>query len=148
MMRQKINILIAEDNECDVLLVEKAFEKINANITIYNAPDGEEALKMLARQNGYDDIPRPDLILLDINMPKKDGFQVLQALKKDRTLSSIPVLMMTGSSAQKDIEKSYDLYAAAYIVKPTGFNNLCDAVSSIERYWFDIAVLSNKQKED
>lgn len=134
-------ILLVEDNEGDVLLATEAFKasKIANNISL--APDGDEALKMLTRVPPYENQPTPDLILLDLNLPKRDGREVLEFIKQDEFLRSIPVVVLTGSRAETEIARTYALHANAYIVKPVTFDRLKEIVGSIQQFWFSVVVL-------
>jgi len=135
-------LMLVEDNHGDVLLAREAFRraKLRNNITV--AKNGEEAMQMLRREPPHEDCPRPDLILLDLNLPRMDGRQVLQAVKSDPALQSIPVVMLTSSKAATDIIKSYRLNANGYIVKPVGFERLQEIVGSLETFWFSVVVLA------
>jgi len=135
-------LMLVEDNHGDVLLAREAFRraKVRNNITV--AKNGEEAMQMLRREPPHEDCPRPDLILLDLNLPRMDGRQVLQAVKSDPALQSIPVVMLTSSKAATDIIKSYRLNANGYIVKPVGFERLQEIVGSLETFWFSVVVLA------
>lgn len=136
-----VEILLVEDNEGDVFLTKKAFEraKIINNITV--ATDGEQALEILRKENDHENAARPDIILLDINLPKKNGKEVLAEIKEDASLRRIPVVVLTSSKAEQDIVKTYDLNASSYIVKPIDINKFQDVVSAIEDFWFSVVVL-------
>ncbi|MBT5048708.1 MAG: response regulator [Rhodospirillaceae bacterium] len=136
-----VEILLVEDNEGDVFLTKRAFEKAGIVNNISVAPNGEIALEMLRGQEGYGDVPRPDLVLLDVNLPKKDGKQVLSELKSDENLRRIPVIMLTSSNAQQDITSAYDLHASGYILKPSNIENFHRVVSAIENFWFRAVVM-------
>lgn len=136
-----VEILLMEDNEGDVFLTKKAFEKAKITNNIHVAPDGEVGMDMLHRRNGYSDFIRPDIVLLDINMPKKDGNQVLKEMKEDENLRRIPVVILTSSKAEQDVLKTYDLHASSYIVKPVDLDQFQDIVGAIEGFWFSIVVL-------
>jgi CheY-like chemotaxis protein len=138
-------LLLVEDNYGDVLLAREAFRsaKIRNNLTV--AGDGEEALKVLRRQDPFAHIPRPDLILLDLNLPRLDGRDVLRAIKADLDLRAIPVIVMTSSMAEIDVLKSYQLSANGYIVKPVDFERLQEIVASLESFWFTVVVLATPQ---
>ena len=142
-----INILLIEDNEGDVFLTKKAFEKAKVRNAFKVAPDGEIALEMLREQKDGKYVYRPDLILLDINLPKKDGRQVLSELKTDENLQRIPVIILTSSSAEKDVLSSYDLHANSYIIKPVNFDNMVEVVATIENFWFNIVTLPADKSE-
>ena len=134
-------LLLVEDNHGDVMLTREAFRdaKIANNLSV--AGDGEEAMRMLTRQGSHADHPTPDLILLDLNLPRMDGREVLQTIRADPRLERIPVIILTSSNADIDILKSYDLKANGYIVKPVDFERLKEIVSSIESFWFTVVVL-------
>ena len=138
-------LLLVEDNYGDVLLAREAFRnaKIRNNLTV--ARDGEEALRVLRREGLHATMPRPDLILLDLNLPRMDGREVLQAIKADPGLQPIPVIIMTSSKAETDVLKSYRLSANGYIVKPVDFERLQEIVASLETFWFSVVVLATPQ---
>jgi chemotaxis family two-component system response regulator Rcp1 len=135
-------LLLIEDNYGDVLLTSEAFRgaKLSNNLAV--AGDGEQALAMLQRKGAYAEQPTPDLILLDLNLPRMDGREVLQAIKGDPDLQRIPVIVLTSSKADIDILKSYELRANGYIVKPVTFERLQEIVASIESFWFSVVVLA------
>jgi chemotaxis family two-component system response regulator Rcp1 len=139
-------ILLVEDNYGDALLTRKAFKtaKIISNITI--AIDGEQALAMLRRVPPYTMAPIPDVILLDLNLPKKNGHEVLQEIKSNERLKRIPVIILTSSLAEKDVVKSYELHANCYIVKPVDPQEFIEIAKMIERFWFNIVVLPDNEK--
>jgi CheY-like chemotaxis protein len=134
-------LLLVEDNAGDVLLVREAFRsaKIGNNLSV--AKDGEQALSMLRQQGPYADQAAPDLILLDLNLPRMDGREVLQTIKGDPRLQRIPVVVLTSSKAEIDILKTYELRANGYIVKPVTFERLQEIVASLEAFWFTVVVL-------
>ena len=136
-----VEILLVEDNPGDVRLTQEGLHegKIHNHLSV--ASDGIEALAFLHRQGKYVDAPRPDLILLDLNLPRKDGREVLAEIKADHDLRRIPVVVLTTSSADQDIERSYDLAANCYITKPVDFQSFVDVVKSIEDFWFAIVTL-------
>ena len=138
-------LLLVEDNYGDVLLAREAFRsaKIRNNLTV--ARDGEEALRILRREGVQAAKPRPDLILLDLNLPRLDGREVLQAIKADPDLRLIPVIVMTSSKAEIDVLKSYQLSANGYVVKPVDFERLQEIVASLESFWFTVVVLATPQ---
>ena len=138
-----IEILLVEDNEGDVFLTKKAFEKAKITNNIHVAPDGEIALEMLKKEGEYAESTRPDIVLLDINLPKKDGKQVLAEMKSDENLRRIPVVVLTSSQAEQDVVKTYDLHASSYIVKPLNLEKFHDVVTAIEDFWFSVVVLPN-----
>ena len=141
---RSIEILLVEDNEGDVFLTKKAFEKakILNNITV--ASDGEEALEILRKQNQHASAARPDIVLLDINLPKKNGKEVLAEIKEDANLRRIPVVVLTSSKAEQDIVKTYDLHASSYIVKPIDITQFQNVVNAIEDFWFSVVILPSE----
>jgi CheY-like chemotaxis protein len=134
-------LLLIEDNHGDALLTREAFRAAKIANRLSVARDGEEAMSMLGRQGLHADQPRPDLIMLDLTLPRMDGRAVLEAIKGDAGLRSIPVIMLTGSQADIDICKSYELRANGYIVKPINFDRLQEIVTSIESFWLNLVVL-------
>jgi CheY-like chemotaxis protein len=134
-------LLLIEDNHGDALLTREAFRAAKIANQLSVARDGEEAMSMLGRQGLHADQPRPDLIMLDLTLPRMDGRAVLEAIKGDAGLRSIPVIMLTGSQADIDICKSYELRANGYIVKPINFDRLQEIVTSIESFWLNLVVL-------
>ena len=134
-------LLLIEDNRGDALLTREAFRDAKTANRLSVASDGEEAMSMLRRQGPHADQPRPDLILLDLSLPRVGGREVLEAIKSDPGLRSIPVIMLTGSQADIDICKSYELRANSYIVKPVNFDRLQKVVNSIESFWLNLVVL-------
>lgn len=134
-------ILLVEDNEGDVFLTKKAFEKAKIANNIHVAGDGEIAMEMLRSNEGFSGQGRPDIVLLDINLPKKDGKQVLAEMKNDDELKRIPVVVLTSSKAERDVLKTYDLHASSYIVKPLNLEKFHDVVSAVENFWFSVVVL-------
>ena len=136
-----MEILLVEDNEGDVLLASEAFKTLRVPYTLSVASDGEQALAMLHRAEPYQDQPRPDFILLDLNLPKRDGREVLETIKRDPDLRGIPVVVLSGSRAEEEIAHSYALYANAYIVKPVHFDRFKEIVSAIEAFFFSVVAL-------
>ncbi|WP_435354657.1 response regulator [Emticicia sp. SJ17W-69] len=138
-----IHILLVEDNEGDIMLTVDAFEegKISNNISVVR--DGNEAIDFLTQTGKYASRERPDLILLDVNLPKKNGHEVLHLIKTNDGLKHIPVIMLTTSSSENDIEKAYKNFANCYITKPIDVNDFMVAISKIEDFWFSIVSLPN-----
>ncbi|MBI3752930.1 MAG: response regulator [Deltaproteobacteria bacterium] len=141
-----VEILMVEDNAADARLTLEAFKdaKVLNNINI--TPDGEEAMAFLRREGKYTNAPRPDLILLDLNLPKKDGREVLEEIKKDPELKRIPVVVLTTSADEQDILKVYNLCANAYVKKPVDLDQFIKIVETIENFWFSVVKLPPKQK--
>ncbi|QIB73019.1 response regulator [Halogeometricum borinquense] len=133
---EPIEILLVEDNPGDVRLTEKGLQKGNVTNNLHVVPNGIEALEFLRQENEYTDAPRPDLILLDLDMPKMGGKEVLREIKTDSDLKRLPVVVLSSSDAEEDIAKSYDLHANAYLTKPVDFEGFLDIAQSIEDFWF------------
>ena len=138
---QPIDILLVEDSPTDAMLTNHALSKAKRAYRIHVVNDGIEAMAFLRRQNSHADAPRPDLLLLDLNMPKMDGREVLALIKADDGLKAIPVLILTTSSAEEDVVKSYQLHANAFITKPVGFEAFVKAVAALEDFWFGVVTL-------
>lgn len=136
-----IQIMLVEDNEGDIYLTMEAFKegKFSNHLTVVR--NGEEAVKYLLKEDPFANAVTPDLILLDINLPRMDGKEVLRVIKNHPTLKSIPVVMLTTSSAENDIMDSYNGYANCYIVKPVKLESFLSVVRSIEHFWMSIVVL-------
>jgi chemotaxis family two-component system response regulator Rcp1 len=136
-----IEILLVEDNLADVRLTQEALkeEKLYNNLSVVN--DGVEALAFLRREGGFSSAVRPDLILLDLNLPRKDGREVLNEIKNDPELKCIPVVVLTISKAEKDILETYNQHANCYIVKPLDLNQFSNVVKSIQNFWLTIVKL-------
>jgi CheY-like chemotaxis protein len=137
----EIQILLVEDNEGDILLTLEAFKEIKIKNSIAVVKDGEEAIEFLKKQGQYADRVMPNLILLDINMPKLNGIEVLDFIKKDDKLRKIPVVMLTTSSSESDIAICYEKSANCFITKPLDFGKFLNVVEAIESFWFTIAQL-------
>ncbi len=135
------NILLVEDDEGDVLLTKKAFSNGKIMHSLSVAKDGIEALSFLRHEGAYADAPRPDLILLDLNMPKMDGRETLAEIKQDKALRSIPVVVLTTSDSEQDILQCYDLQASCYITKPVDLEQFTAVVQAINDFWFSIVKL-------
>ena len=138
---EPIEVLLVEDNPGDVRLTREALRdgKVHNNLSV--APDGVEALAFLRREGKYADAPRPDVILLDLNLPKKDGREVLEEIKADPSLARIPVVILTSSEAERDIVQAYALHANCYVTKPVDLDQFITVVKSIEDFWFTIVKL-------
>jgi len=140
-MSKSLQILLVEDNEGDVRLIKEAFNESHINKSFSVARDGEDALNYLFKRGEYSEQQTPDIIFLDINLPKKNGFEVLEQIKNDPELKRIPVIMLSSSSSEDHIHKSYDLNANCYVTKPTDFDEYTEVVKTIEDFWFDKAKL-------
>lgn len=135
--RTPIEVLLVEDSPGDVRLTREAFQEANIAINLNVATDGVEAMEFLRREGDRADAPRPDLILLDLNLPKMDGREVLALIKKDTDLKSIPTVILTTSEAEEDIAKSYNLQANCYLSKPVQLESFESLVSSINDFWLN-----------
>jgi len=136
-----IEILLVEDNQGDVRLTQEALKEGKVRNKLHIARDGVEAMAFLRRQELGADTPRPDLILLDLNLPRKDGREVLAEIKADPDLRRIPVVVLTTSQAEEDIVKSYDLHANCYVTKPVDLDRFIHVVKSVEDFWLEIVRL-------
>lgn len=139
--RKPINILLVEDNPGDVRLTIEALRESEVSAAMSVARDGIEALDMLHHRSPYEKVPLPDLILLDLNLPRMDGRQVLEIIKTDPALKKIPVVILTTSSAEQDILKAYDSHANCYITKPVDLDRFIHVVQSIDNFWLSIVQL-------
>lgn len=140
-----VDILLVEDNPGDVRLTQEALKDAKVLNEIYLAKDGVEALEFLHRKGKFSDMPVPDLILLDLNLPRKDGREVLAEVKQDPILKHIPVVVLTTSKAEEDIVKSYNLHANAYITKPVDLNRFAQIIHVLNEFWFTIVKLPPKE---
>lgn len=139
-----IEILLVEDNPGDVRLTREALRegKVLNNLNV--ATDGQEAIEFLRREGEFKDVPRPDLILLDLNLPKKDGREILAEIKADESLKRIPIVVLTTSQAEKDIIQSYNLGVNCYITKPVDLDQFIYVVKSIEEFWLTVVTLPSE----
>jgi two-component system, chemotaxis family, response regulator Rcp1 len=138
-----IEILLVEDNPGDVRLTRESFYDARIYTNMMVASDGLEAMAFLRREGEYTQATRPDLILLDLNLPRMNGFEVLDAIKEDPDLKRIPVVVLTTSEAEQDIIQSYNLYANAYVTKPVDLEQFIKVIKSIEGFWLEIVKLPN-----
>lgn len=141
---QDLEILLVEDNEGDIRLTIEAFTEAKIRNQIRVVRDGEQALAYLKKETPYTDVLTPDIILLDINLPKVDGKEVLHVMKNDLLLKSIPVIMLTTSSADSDVQESYANHANSYVIKPVDLNKFMEVIRSIEEYWISIVKLPSR----
>ena len=138
---EPIEILLVEDNLGDARLAAEALKENKVRNNLYHVEDGVEAMRFLHRQENYADVPLPDLVLLDLNLPRKDGREVLAEIKEDPELRLVPVVVLTTSEAERDLVKTYDLHANAYVVKPIDLDRFIEVVRSIKDFWFSTAKL-------
>lgn len=137
-----IEVLLVEDNVGDVRLTKEALRDAKVRNNLHVVPDGVEAMAFLRREGRYAGVPRPDLVLLDLNLPKKGGLEVLEEIKTDAALQHIPVVILTTSQAEQDIVQSYRRRANAYVTKPVDLEQFLKVVGSIEQFWLEIVKLS------
>jgi CheY-like chemotaxis protein len=143
-MKKTMQILLVEDDPGDVILTKKMFENIQATLQLHVVGDGVEAMAYLRCEPPYAESPRPDLVLLDLNMPKKNGCEVLQEMRSDETLRPIPVVVLTTSDHDLDVNNAYRLGANSYITKPSGLAVFARVIESIEDFWFKTVQLPTK----
>ena len=136
-----VEILLVEDNPGDARLAKEALKEAKILNNLFWVKDGEEAMSFMHKEGGYVDVPRPDVILLDLNLPRKDGREVLAEIKADEHLRRIPVVILTASQSNDDILKTYDLHANCYISKPLGLAQFVKVVEAIEGFWLTIVQL-------
>ena len=139
------NILLVEDNAGDVRLVKEGLNEGKLYHRLHVVEDGEKAMEFLRRQGAYSEAPYPDIILLDLNLPRKDGREVLAEVKNDPALKNIPVVILTTSDAEQDVLKTYEYHANCYITKPVDLEQFIKVVKSIENFWFTIVKLPLKE---
>jgi len=142
-----IQILLVEDSPSDAKLTKKALKSAKIANEIHHVSDGVKAMEFLKHQGEYVDAPRPDLILLDLNLPRKKGQEILEEIKQDPVLQTIPVVILTSSHEEEDILRSYKLHANSYVTKPVDFEKFLEIVRCIENFWFTVVSLpGNKHK--
>jgi CheY-like chemotaxis protein len=139
-----IEVLLVEDSPGDVRLTREAFKDAKVHISLHVASDGAEAMAFLGREGSYVNAPRPDLILLDLNLPKKDGREVLEEIKESASLKTIPVVILTTSASEEDILRSYRLHANCYITKPVDLAGFLKVVKSIDNFWLSVVKLPHE----
>ncbi|MFD1141312.1 response regulator [Larkinella insperata] len=136
-----ISILIADDDADDRMLIEQAFRENNLTAKLYFVEDGEELIDFLLQRDPYGSVTRPSLIILDLNMPRKNGIQALREIKANEQLRQIPIVVLTTSTAEEDILRTYDLGVSSYISKPFDYSTLLDITNTIKKYWIDTVSL-------
>jgi CheY-like chemotaxis protein len=144
MMSRPVELLMVEDNPADALIAREALSEVQLENRLNVVPDGVEAMAYLRGENGYAERKLPDLVLLDLNMPRKDGREVLSEMKHDRTLCKIPVVVLTTSRSEEDVVRAYDLHANCYIAKPIDFVSFVDVVRAIREFWFSVVTLPKR----
>lgn len=146
--RKVVEVLLVEDSPGDVRLTREAFREADVSIRLHTANDGVEAVAFLRRQGAHVHAPRPDLILLDLNLPRMDGREVLSFIKEDKSLTTIPTVILTTSDADADIQRSYQLRANAYLIKPVQLDDFENLVRSISDFWLTKVKLPQQEKVD
>jgi chemotaxis family two-component system response regulator Rcp1 len=137
-------VLLVEDSPGDVRLTREAFKDAKVRINLHVASDGAEAMAFLRREGKYADVPRPDLVLLDLNLPKKSGREVLEEIKEDPILMSIPIVILTTSASEQDVLRSYLLHANCFITKPVDLTGFLTVVKSIDNFWLSVVKLPHE----
>jgi two-component system, chemotaxis family, response regulator Rcp1 len=135
------HVLQVEDNEADVRLTREALREAGEDLRLSVVSDGEQALAYLRREDGFEEVPRPHLVLLDLNLPRKDGVEVLQEMRNDPELAPIPVVVLTSSSASRDVDACYAAGANAFVVKSLELDEFIDRIGVIREFWFGVAQL-------
>lgn len=140
-------ILLVEDSPTDALLTREALKFAKLKINLHHVEDGAEAMAFVRKSGKFQTAPRPDIVLLDLKLPKKDGHEVLREIKADADLNSIPVVVLTTSQHEADVLTAYNAHANCYIVKPVDFSKFVNIVQSIENFWFTIVVLPSETRQ-
>lgn len=136
-----VDILLVEDNPGDVRLTKEAFKEGNIHNELHVTTNGMEALDFLHQRGEYEDAPRPAIVLLDLNLPRKDGDEVLEEIRSDPDINNLPVIILTSSSAEEDVAQSYDLQANAFLTKPVSPEEFVDTVKSFQQFWLSVVRL-------
>lgn len=145
-MSQKTpQVLLIEDNPADVLLTQEAMAESSMRCDLHVARDAETAMAILGHENGYEDTPRPDLILLDLNLPRRNGRDLLEDMKSDDRFSDIPVVVLTTSNSPQDINQTYRAHANAYLIKPVDIDTFITVIDSLQDFWFKTVTLPVKE---
>lgn len=141
---EPVEILLVEDDQDDIFLTKKAFEKQSVINNLHVVRDGVDAMAFLRQEEEHADAPRPDIVLLDLNLPTMDGDEVLEAIQDDPELRTIPVVVLTSSEAEEDIVRSYELNANAYLTKPVDFEGFVGIIESIDQFWINFVKVPDK----
>jgi CheY-like chemotaxis protein len=144
MPSSQFEILLVEDNPADALLTREAFTESKLRHRLWTVGDGEEAIRFLRGTGKYSGAPRPDVVLLDLNLPKKDGRELLAEMKQDESLRQIPVIVLTTSQAEQDVHRAYKLHANCYLTKPIDVDEFIGKIRSLEEFWLSIVRLPTK----
>ena len=142
--QEPVNILVCEDNLGDVYIIRNSLASSLTNYKLDHVPNGEAAMNYLNRTGVYQSVSRPDLILLDLNLPKKHGFEILREIKTNPDLKIIPVVILTSSKSERDIVKSYELHSSGFVTKPSDFDEFVSAIHKIENFWLHLVQLPPK----
>jgi chemotaxis family two-component system response regulator Rcp1 len=145
-MGHLIEILLVDDNPADIRIMQEALRDARVANRLHAARDGVECMAFLRKEGAYKDAPRPDLILLDLNMPRKGGLEVLAEIKADADLRGIPTVVLTSSKEEGDVARSYELQANGYVVKPVDLDDFIEVVGGIEEFWVGVVKLPKKSK--
>lgn len=140
-------ILLVEDNEHDVILTREGFAESRLAVNLHRAENGEECLRFLRKRSPFENVPTPDLVLLDLNMPVMDGREVLAEITADPALSHLPVVILTTSAAEEDVLSMYKLRCSSYMVKPIDFDQFVQVIRTLGKYWFTVVVLPTPADE-
>lgn len=140
-MEDSIKILLVEDNPADIRLIKEVFKDTDSNIEIFVVKDGVDVMDFLNQKSRFQDVPKPDIILLDLNLPRKDGREVLREIKENDDFKYIPIVVLTTSSSKEDVIKTYGNHANCYITKPVDFDRFLKVIKSIEDFWLKIIEL-------
>ena len=144
--KEPIEILFAEDEETDAFFVRQAFEQLEVKTNLHHVVDGQEVISFLKKEGQYEDMPTPHIILLDINMPRKNGHETLVEIKQMAEYKHIPVIMLSSSHDDADVHKSYSNHASAYVPKSTGFDDMVDLMKRVQDFWLMRSALPQGQK--
>jgi len=145
MGKRTAEILLVDDNKADVMLTREGFERTKLDVNLHHVENGERCLAFLRKEGQYSDVPAPDLILLDLNMPVMDGREVLTELVKDDNLSHLPVVILTTSRNEQDVLNMYKLRCSSYATKPIDLDDFLGIIQGISEYWFSVVVLPSKE---
>lgn len=141
-----VEILLVEDSDDDVELTRLGFKRARFAVSLHHVPNGEECMSFLRKEGAYAGVPTPDLILLDLNMPRMDGMEVMEEVGRDEALKHLPIVVLTSSKAEEDVLRSYKLRCSSYLVKPINFEGFAKMIQSLSDYWFTLVTLPpNKQ---
>jgi two-component system, chemotaxis family, response regulator Rcp1 len=144
---KRMDILLVEDNPADIRLTREALMEWKRPSRLHVAKDGEEALEFLRREGRFSAAPRPDIVIIDLNLPRKDGRELLAEMKQDDSLKCLPVVVLTTSRAEQDISRTYEMHANCYVIKPSGLEEFMAAIRSIDTFWSEVVTLPPQRRE-